>query len=181
MKILVGPFGKSDYERKGYYHFIKVLENLKELNNIDIDFEIFGGFKIYKKSSPNLNIYNHGFIDDREKLKKLYQKNDVYLFLSNQDNSPNTVAESLSCGTPILTFKDNGTSDFCINGYNSFIFDKFDIKQICNTIIKLNKDKQLLKISVNARNYAVDELDLKLTKQKFKLIVKELLNENCQY
>ena len=35
------------------------------------------------------------------------------------------------------------------------------------TIIKLNKDKQLLKkISVNARNYAVDELDLKLTKQK---------------
>ena len=24
LKILVGPFGKSDYERKGYYHFIKV-------------------------------------------------------------------------------------------------------------------------------------------------------------
>mgnify|MGYP006128793149 FL=1 len=84
---------------------------------------------------------------------------DIYLFLSKSDNSPNTVAESLSCGTPIVTFKNNGTEDYCINNYNSIVISKFNEIKICNIIEKiLNKKIDINNISKNARIFAKEHL-----------------------
>jgi glycosyltransferase involved in cell wall biosynthesis len=150
LKILVGPFNHNDKERKGYDNFIKLIDHVNK-KKLDVHFEIFGNY--IHNDNPNI-VVNNGFLNKNE-LRKLYAKSDIYLFLSKSDNSPNTVAESLSCGTPIVTFKNNGTEDYCINNYNSIVISKFDEIKICNIIEKiLNKKIDINNISKNARIFA---------------------------
>lgn len=178
LKILVGPFGKSDFERKGFFNFLKTLNHLNK-NSINLyDFEVFGGHIYDYRNYTQIKINNNGFIKNKNKLKKLYQNCDLYLFLSNQDNSPNTVAESLSCGTPIITLTNNGTKDFCINKFNSFLVSKFDILLVNKILFRLYKDRMLLKkISINARTFAENNLNNDFIQEQVISLAKKKLNE----
>lgn len=56
-----------------------------------------------KKSPFNMsNVVNHGEILSREELVKLYSLMDVMLFTSTVDSFGLVIAESLSCGTPVI-------------------------------------------------------------------------------
>jgi len=176
--VLVGPFSKSDYERKGLYNLNRVLEKLNKLDKKDFKFILFGGVDPSKIKFTNFDYKNCNFVKSRSEIKKIYQKSDIYLFLSNQDNSPNTVAESLSCGTPIITFKNNGTEDFCINGINSLVIDKFNSSKITDNLNRVYSDRKLLKkLSLNARNFALDNLNQKLINKKIIKLTNQKLND----
>ena len=178
LKILVGPFNKSDYERKGLFNLNNVLKKLNSLGIKDLEFNLFGGIKPSKLCFKNFKIRNYGFIKNRNILKKIYQDSDIYLFLSNQDNSPNTVAESLSCGTPILTFKDNGTEDFCIHKKNSLVTNKFNEDEIIRNLKKIMIDRNFLnKLSLNARSFALENLNQSLINNKIISLTNKKLHE----
>lgn len=178
LKVLVGPFSKSDYERKGLYNLNKVLNKLDILNIKNIEFNLFGGINSSKLNFKNFKFNNYSFVKNKSILKKIYQECDIYLFLSNQDNSPNTVAESLSCGTPILTFKNNGTEDFCINQINSLVMSRFDENEIVKILKKIINDRNFLnKLSINARNFALENLNQSLINKKIISLTNKKLNE----
>tara|TARA_B100001540_G_C15780275_1_gene630696 strand:- start:595 stop:1824 length:1230 start_codon:yes stop_codon:yes gene_type:complete len=170
--ILVGPFSSSDYFRKGYFEFVQILKYLEKTKiNINIKFHIFGGYQAEKSKI----IVNHGFVSQK-KLKKLFNSSHLYLFLSKQDNSPNTVAESLASGVPIITFKNNGTSDLCINDYNSKVLKKFDPKLIVINILKLRKKVKILKkLSINSRKFAIEKLNVNQTEKKLYKMINKLI------
>jgi glycosyltransferase involved in cell wall biosynthesis len=175
IKVLVGPFNKQDYTRKGHDYFEKILHVYKNYSLNNIEFHTYGSYKSILKPK---NLINHGFISNKSKLKKIYQKADIYLFLSKQDNSPNTVAEALSCGTPIITFKNNGADDYCKNTYNSIILKEFDANLILYKIFKLHKEKNLLKkLSINSRKSALKYFSNFDMEKKINKIINKLINE----
>jgi glycosyltransferase involved in cell wall biosynthesis len=49
-----------------------------------------------------------GTVSDEVSLSELYSAADVFLAPSLEDNLPNTVLESMACGTPVVSFKDSG-------------------------------------------------------------------------
>ena len=55
-------------------------------------------------SFKNENIKSIGFIEDEITIQIAYHAADILVHPAPIDNLPNTVAESISCGTPVLAF-----------------------------------------------------------------------------
>ncbi|MBS1528005.1 MAG: glycosyltransferase [Bacteroidetes bacterium] len=62
-----------------------------------------------------------GTINDDERLALYYAAADAFLIPSLEDNLPYTVMESLSCGTPVITFTTGGIPDMVKHEYNGYL------------------------------------------------------------
>ena len=51
---------------------------------------------------PNITVRRFGFISDEERLSHLYSACSIFVCPSRIDNLPNTVLESMACGTPVI-------------------------------------------------------------------------------
>ena len=90
-----------------------------------------------------------GSIKEEERMAMVYAAADAFILPSREDNLPNTMVESLCCGTPVISFSNGGmrnhirtlengvlvedtTSDALLNGIHLFLnnIDKFDRKFI---------------------------------------------------
>ncbi len=116
----------------------------KALKTIDIpntEILIFGGDKS-QKAFPIPTKY-FGYIREEAVLNDLYNAADVFIVPSRQDNLPNTVLESMRCGTPVVGFEIGGMPDMILHkqtGYLAKPFDTDDLKKGIEHII-YNKDK----------------------------------------
>jgi glycosyltransferase involved in cell wall biosynthesis len=72
------------------------------------------------------------------------------LITSKADNLPNTVLESISCGTPVLGYKIGGIPDM-INMTNGFLYDVVDELLAHLKKIKPFNETKREKIAVNAK------------------------------
>ena len=70
----------------------------------DIELVIFGSSK--PKDEENLGFKTHylGQLNDEMSLVLVYSTADVMIIPSIQENLPNTIMESLACGTPVVAF-----------------------------------------------------------------------------
>lgn len=89
-----------------------------------------------------LNVLQLGYINDRTLLKEIYTMADAFVLPSLAENFPNTIAEALLCGTPVIASKvggiteqinpDNGLlvdsrqSDAWTEGLSAFLSTRFD-------------------------------------------------------
>ena len=63
------------------------------------------------------------------------------------------LAESLSCGTPVVTTESGGVTDIVQDGKNGFLVG-FNEQEISNAILKICEDKNLRNImSLNGRQH----------------------------
>ena len=49
---------------------------------------------------------------------------------------PNTILESIACGTPVAAFEIGGIPDMVKTGYNGYLSKPFDCEDLANSIIK---------------------------------------------
>lgn len=61
-----------------------------------------------------------GWIGEPARLAMVYSAADVFVSPSFQDNLPNTVNESLACGTPVVCFEKFSSEDVVIDGITGF-------------------------------------------------------------
>lgn len=83
---------------KGYDDFLAVIEKT-QLNGLVV------GKPPEKKSDK---IFYAGAVNSSIELSKYYSAADVMIITSKQDNYPNTVVESMACGTPVLGYAVGG-------------------------------------------------------------------------
>ncbi|GAG74243.1 unnamed protein product, partial [marine sediment metagenome] len=85
---------------------------------------------------------------------------------SLEDNLPNTVIESILCGTPVIGFPVGGVSDIIRDGFNGLLCENINVDSLVKAIIsffndilkfdrsKIREDaKKRYDISVSVRNY----------------------------
>ena len=111
--------------------------NSKQVNSYDIlkkylDSNIFlilvgDGFSVF----PNLEnqLLNLGHIESKSVLNQLYNIADIVFTLSNEETVPGIVCESLSSGTPFISYKGVGNVD-------KMIIDQFNGLKIQNKSIE---------------------------------------------
>ena len=132
---------------KGFQEFTKSLEKLEGDN-----------YHVLIVGSPqkitNLK-YSYTFWEnvDENQMVDAYNLADVTVVSSIEDNLPNVMLESLSCGTPVVGFKVGGLKDFIIDNYNGQLVTTSDIRLLAEAIENIINGPNLSK---NCRDFAIE-------------------------
>lgn len=76
-----------------------------------------------------------GRLQDDLSLVLAYCAADVFVVPSRQDNLPNTVIESLACGTPVVAFDIGGLPDMVEHRHNGWLARPFDTADLADGIV----------------------------------------------
>jgi glycosyltransferase involved in cell wall biosynthesis len=137
-----------DNFRKGYRFLLKALEK-----NSDKDIVLCAiSSKKYTGQNPE-RVAQYGHIKEERLLSAVYSAADAFVIPSLEDNLPNTMIESLMCGTPVIGFPTGGIVDAVKDGINGFICPEISVEALSNAIEKLFMNKNIfdpMKISKEA-------------------------------
>ena len=101
--VLFGSANTSD-PRKGFAFLRDAINELAK-KRPDLEVVLFG------KTSANLDlqmpVHNLGMLSEAQ-IKYAYAAADVMVVPSLEDNFPNTITESMACGTPVVGFETGG-------------------------------------------------------------------------
>jgi glycosyltransferase involved in cell wall biosynthesis len=112
-KIILFVADSINNNRKGYAYLKMALENMQ---NDNVILCAIGRKKSTLESEKN--IIELGPIYDERLMSIVYSAADVFVIPSLMDNLPNTVLESLMCGTPVIGFSIGGITDMIQHGTN---------------------------------------------------------------
>jgi len=160
--ILFGTMNLKD-KRKGFSVLIESLSLLyNEFPEIrpKIEIAVFGTLSSQNVTLPFKTNFL-GKINDINKIVECYNSADVFVAPSIEDNLPNTVMESLACGTPVAAFDIGGMPDMIDHKGNGFLIKGINANEL-KTAIKwfIDIDESLKKVlSDNARKKVIDNFN----------------------
>ena len=102
--LLFGAVNVTD-KRKGIDYLI---EGLRKLDAQDVELVVFGQVKDDIRNLFPVPLHSMGYLTDKNKIVALYNAVDMYVTSSLEDNLPNTIMESMACGTPCVGFETGG-------------------------------------------------------------------------
>jgi glycosyltransferase involved in cell wall biosynthesis len=114
--------------------------------------------------SPKFQFPHHhlGGIQSDHLLSFFYSACDLFVCPSLQDNLPNTVLESLACGTPVVAYETGGLPDMVRAGVSGKVVNQVgDSASFGSAITEcLTNSQALIKLRTQARELAVKEYTL---------------------
>ena len=112
--------------------------------------------------------------------KLLYNSSDLTIVPSINENFPNVILESMSCGTPVISFNTGGISNI-IDNKNGVLVEKFDIDKFIKSISSLSQNKEILEtLKKNSRKTIVRKFSVTNEVKNYIKIYKKIINENNQ-
>jgi glycosyltransferase involved in cell wall biosynthesis len=133
----------SSEKRKGFRELVAAIQYCKA----DKEFQRLlnnDKFRIICLGHPNkeleaidLPIAYMGYIDSDENLRVIYSASDIFVLPSLEDNLPNTMLESLSCGTPVVAFAVGGIPDVVVPGVTGQLAPVYDVHKLGEAILSL--------------------------------------------
>ncbi|NEW07082.1 glycosyltransferase [Paenibacillus sp. SYP-B3998] len=184
-KVLL--FGAEDLNenRKGLSYLLDSINYMKQNNKINkllLDNELH--VLTFGKPSPILDSMDIpykslGYINNDERLAEIYSVADILALPSLEDNLPNMMLESLSCGTPVVAFNTGGIKDVIVEGYNGFLCEVGDSVSFANKIINVLFSD--ISFSENCREYAEEFFALNIQANKYKALFEDLINNKTNY
>lgn len=109
---------------KGTDYLLVALELLKARLGVkaeNIELVVFGNRNTEDMPEFPFKTSFLGTISDDERLAICYSAADAFLIPSLEDNLPNTVMESLACGTPVIAFTTGGIPDMVKHEQNGYL------------------------------------------------------------
>ena len=146
--ILFGALNVTD-KQKGFDYLIKSLIYLEEKFpsiHANVELVVFGQVKTEIQSLFNVPIHAMGYLNNTEQIVQLYNAVDIFATSSLEENLPNTIMESMSCGTPCVGFNIGGIPemiDHKKNGYVAEYCSASDLAEGIRWIIEEADKKQL--------------------------------------
>lgn len=115
--------------RKG---FDLLQDALKSLNR-DCVLLVVGSVSDSLKDVPNCRFV--GTVNEEQRMALLYAAADAFILPSREDNLPNTMVESLCCGTPVISFSNGGMCDYIRTLENGVLVEQINSEALLDGII----------------------------------------------
>lgn len=153
---------------KGWKYVEKIINYYKD--NKDIFFLCIGGRKD-KQQLDKGNIKYIEYTDEDSLVAQYYSSADLLLYPSLADSFGLVVAESLACGTPVVTFKTGGIPEIVLHKKNGYLAEYKNTGELINGI------KYIFGLS-NAEFQEMSRHSIQRIKDNFELdiMVKNYLN-----
>lgn len=175
--ILFGAVKVSSYF-KGFSFFRDALNLLKQ-NHPEISEKIvIGVFGMVSEelldSLPFKNI-NFSVVSDKKQMAEIYSLSDVYVTSSLQENLPNTIMESFSCGTPAVAFNVGGIPEMIDHMENGYLAEYMSADDLAHGIYWTLFEADRVKLSENARKKAVDNYSEAVVAKRYTALYEDIL------
>jgi glycosyltransferase involved in cell wall biosynthesis len=161
----------NNNNRKGFVYLRRVFE---ELSDSDVVLCAVGSKKASIKSLNNL--IELGPIHDEKMMSLAYSAADVFVIPSLMDNLPNTVIESLMCGTPVIGFPVGGIVEMVQNEINGYIALDISVKSLKDVLWKFLNDEVIFN-STEIRSKTIEKYDLMVQANQYINLYNNLLSQ----
>jgi len=171
-KTLLFAADSVNNRRKGFAFLAQALSGLADLANLFL-ITIGSGKPVLDTQIPQMNL---GQIHNDRLLSLIYSAADIYVIPSVQDNLPNTVMESMACGTPVIGFDIGGIPDMVQPGVTGLLIPPKDVPSMSDAIRRLLMDEDSrFKISDNCRRITLKEYDLNIQAKRYIALYQNVL------
>lgn len=119
-----------------------------------------------------------GVLKDEHAMRQVYSAADVMVLSSIQENLPNSIMESMACGTPVVAFNIGGIPQLIehhVNGYLATPFEATDLAEGIRMI--LSDDETRMRLSRMARKKIEATFDTKIITRQYQALYEEVLME----
>ncbi len=160
-------------QRKGFDYLKRAIELVRKEYPM-VQFCAVGELKD-KELNKNNEIKELGYIRDELLLSAVYSAADVFVIPSLMDNLPNTVLESLCCGTPVIGFDIGGVPDMVENEVNGYLCNEISVNSLKETIEKFLENTKIFDTEKIAKE-AQQKYSLSTQAKKYKNLFKQIMN-----
>jgi glycosyltransferase involved in cell wall biosynthesis len=130
---------------------------------------------------PKLDVecFDMGFVTSDLTKSIIYSTADVLLYPTRADNLPFVVLESMSCGTPVVSFRIGGVPELVRPSITGLLAAPFNKEEIMSNVMELlENDSARNTMSINCRNIIKSEYTLELQAERYKNLYCSILNTN---
>jgi len=137
-----------------------VFESLASLKSLEVPYKMLIVGRGYaqdemKEMAISLGVQDDvlflGSILDRDYLKSLYCRADLFLFPSVYDNASIAVREAAAVGCPSLLIDGSNTAEGVIDNYNGFLADNDDHSIASRIVLALSSKEKLKEVGMMAQ------------------------------
>lgn len=150
--------------RKGLLLLVQALAGFSANHNVFV-ISLGPGHPPGLDNLPHLHIEP---VNNDRFLSFVYSAADVFVAPSLQDNLPNTVLESIACGTPVVGFAVGGIPELVRPGQTGLLAKPADSLDLRRAITELLGDAERLKAMQNScRKIALEEYSLEIQARRY--------------
>jgi glycosyltransferase involved in cell wall biosynthesis len=174
-------FGAANVKNilKGFSYFREAIELLAASKNLTTETEIL----LFGKSGGDLAgtfhmpVKEFAYVKSQKAMIDLYNVAHIYVIPSLQDNLPNTVLESLFCGTPVVGFRTGGIPEMIthmVNGYLAEYKSSADLAEGITWGLSENAGNGL---SAKTRVTALEQYSMDLSAERHIKLYRDILDK----
>jgi glycosyltransferase involved in cell wall biosynthesis len=176
-KILLFVAQMVTNRTKGLDLLVRALAELNDLSNLHL-VSVGKGKPIHKLGIPHLHL---GEVRNERLLSLIYSAADIFVIPSREDNFPNTVIESLACGTPVVGFEVGGIPDMVRPGITGLLVPPEDTVAMSNSITHLLQNSTMRReMARDCRRIAMDEYSQDVQVKRYIKLYEEILTQNSR-
>ena len=172
--IAFGTYGANSEFHKGFDLLVDALEHFKR-HNKNIMLAIFGQTTPKKATDFGFNINFMGHFNDEISLRLFYSAVDILVVPSRMEAFGQTASESMSCGTPVVSFGTTGLLDIVDHKINGYLAKPFETEDLSNGIEYILNASNYDELCINARKKAVEEFDSLVVSKKYEELYNKIL------
>lgn len=155
--IVIGMVGRVN-SWKGQEHFLQAISSILKKNS-DVYGILVGGvfdnesyrMENLKNQIADLNISQQVIVEDfRNDIPAIYDLFDIFVLPStNPDPLPTVVLEAMASGKPVIGYSHGGVTEMVENGYNGFLCEVNNVKDLEQKIDFLISNEKVRKEMAN--------------------------------
>ena len=162
---------------KGGDLLIEALKNLPKTLKKEMLLLLLGSGGDTIDKMAGVKSLNLGYITN-ERIKLLaYSAADLFVLPTRSEGLSLVLLESMSCGTPMLSFKVGGNPDLVRDGITGYLAEPENSKELSFNIVKLMEDESLRnKMAENCRELALREFSTDIETRRYIELYQKLLS-----
>lgn len=171
-------------DRKGFKFFKEALDQITESNpdfKDQVEVVMFGKMTDDSvKQALKVPVKPLGQLSSLEAIAGAYNAADTFVIPSLQDNLPNTIMESLACGTPVVGFETGGIPEMIVHEKTGYLCPPKSVEGLTEGLLWISQHPDSKTLSANARQFVMEQYDAKVVAQRYTNAYQQAINSRKQ-